>query len=131
MQTETYSTEWLLEQWALWAYEGNALGYPKADIWAKQLGSSVPEPTIEDDIAGRVDQAVARLKKKNPEVCEAVVRYFLRRQNYSDIERGMKLGRNKGAELVRIGVACVDCYLEQPIGTNVADKLLKTNQGRI
>ena len=101
-------TEFLLEQWAKWRHVGS--GLPRS----LSAGSSTNQPAfcITDDVALVVDGAVARLTARERQLGALVLAY------YGDGQPALKIGKENGMseaktrELIKAGVAWIDCVLD-------------------
>lgn len=109
MQIESErSTSYLLEQWAAWAMSGGEnLSYPHVVPFAR-LPSAAVSPQITDDDAEAVDRIVARLMRRDPQMGNVTVDYFMTGCNVSAIARRHKISRAQVDVLVRSGIAWVD-----------------------
>lgn len=110
-------TEYLLEQWGWWRMDG--MGVPRyvsplhALIRDNAPGHSrVKDYVITDDLALAVDGAVGRLTKRDQQMGNFVWLYFGAKWPALRIAREMGLGEAKAREVIRAGVAWIDCALE-------------------
>lgn len=111
-------TEYLLEQWGWWRMSG--MGVPRyvsplyALIRDNTAGEGgVAEFVITDDVALVVDGAVARLNTRDPQMGGFVWMYFGMKWPALRIGRGTKMGEAKAREIIKAGVAWIDCAIEQ------------------
>lgn len=110
-------TEYLLEQWGWWRMDG--MGVPR---YVSQLQALIRENTpceggsrayvITDDLALVVDGAVARLTKRNQQMGDFIWLYFGAKWPALRVGREFGLSEAKARELIRTGVAWIDCALE-------------------
>ncbi len=93
-----------LQDWGVWVRSGGVnSGYA-----AVQLAAGVGGCTVPDDEALAVDQAVASLKKREPDLGKVVLAYYVRRWDYSMIGLEVKMSREKVRVLLRSAEAWVD-----------------------
>ncbi|TDV44415.1 hypothetical protein EC919_11487 [Pseudomonas graminis] len=111
-------TEYLLEQWGWWRMSG--MGVPRyvsplyALIRDNTAGEGrVAEFVITDDVALVVDSAVARLTKRDAQMGGFVWMYFGMKWPALRIGRETKMGEAKAREIIKAGVAWIDCAIEQ------------------
>ncbi|MGA9219683.1 MAG: antiterminator Q family protein [Pseudomonas graminis] len=111
-------TEYLLEQWGWWRMSG--MGVPRyvsplyALIRDNTAGEGgVAEFVITDDVALVVDGAVARLTTRDPQMGGFVWMYFGMKWPALRIGRETKMGEAKAREIIKAGVAWIDCAIEQ------------------
>ena len=98
-----------LQDWGVWVRSGGVnSGYA-----AVQLAAGVGGCTVPDDEALAVDQAVASLKKREPDLGKVVLDYYVRRWDYSMIGLEVKMSREKVRVLLRSAEAWVDGRLFQ------------------
>lgn len=110
-------TEWLLEQWGWWRMDG--MGVPRyvSPSYAlmrdnTQCAGGVKAYSIIDDVALVVDGAVARLTHRNEQMGLFLWLYFGAKWSALRIGREHGLSEAKARELIKTGVAWVDCALE-------------------
>ncbi|GLK88301.1 antiterminator Q family protein [Pseudomonas turukhanskensis] len=110
-------TEWLLEQWGYWRMDG--MGVPRyvsptyaliRDNVSCQGG--IREYSVTDDIALVLDGAVARLCKRDPQMGNFIWLYFGAKWPALRIARENSIGEAKAREVIKAGVAWVDCAIE-------------------
>lgn len=110
-------TEYLLEQWGWWRMDG--MGVPR---YVSQLHALIRENTpsvggrreyvITDDLALAVDGAVSRLIRRNQQMGDFIWLYFGAKWPALRIGREFGMSEAKARELIRTGVAWIDCSLE-------------------
>jgi hypothetical protein len=107
-------TSWLLEQWGRWAYINRRiqLGYPTIQPFTRQVTPTRPGPAINDLVAGEIDHAVADLCKRDPEMGEAVARYYLNGVDYRLLGERMGISTRRASGLVQAGVSWVGEVLD-------------------
>lgn len=111
-------TEYLLEQWGWWRMSG--MGVPRyvsplyALIRDNTAGEGgVAEFVITDDVALVVDSAVAKLTTRDQQMGGFVWMYFGMKWPALRIGRETKMGEAKAREIIKAGVAWIDCAIEQ------------------
>lgn len=123
MKKRTYAdkplgdTEWLLEQWGFWRMDG--MGVPRyvSPLYAL-IRDNVPceggvkEYSLTDDLALVVDGAVARLINRDDQMGNFIWLYFGAKWPALRIARENGIGEAKAREVIKAGVAWVDCALE-------------------
>jgi len=110
-------TEWLLEQWGFWRMDG--MGVPRyvSPLYAL-IRDNVPceggvkEYSLTDDLALVVDGAVARLINRDDQMGNFIWLYFGAKWPALRIGRENGIGEAKARELIKAGVAWIDCALE-------------------
>lgn len=111
-------TEYLLEQWGWWRMSG--MGVPRyvsplyaliRDNTASEGG--IKEYVITDDVALVVDGAVARLTKRDQQMGNFIWLYFGAKYPALRIGREHEMGEAKAREVIKAGVAWIDCALEE------------------
>lgn len=122
MKKRTYAdkplgdTEYMLEQWGYWRMSG--MGVPRyvSPLFAlmrdnvEQIGGI--SYCITDELAVRVDGAVARLTVRDAQMGECVWLYFGAKWPANRVGRHYGVGEAKARELIKAGVAWVDSSLE-------------------
>lgn len=101
----------MLTEWARWHRADKGIGYPSRATWERLRGSSIPEPHITDDLAVRVDGAVARLRVRCPDQAEVLTQYYLARRSLSRIARTLKQDRRAAAATLKSAENAVDWIL--------------------
>lgn len=110
-------TEWLLEQWGYWRMDG--MGVPRyvSPLYAL-IRDNVPceggvkEYSLTDDLALIVDGAVARLINRDDQMGNFIWLYFGAKWPALRIGRENGIGEAKAREIIKAGVAWIDCALE-------------------
>ena len=107
-------TSWLLEQWGRWAYINRRinLSYPTIQPFTRLVTPTRSGPAINDLVAGEIDHAVAGLCKQNPEMGEAVARYYLNGVDYRLLGERMGISTRRASGLVQAGVSWVSDALD-------------------
>lgn len=109
-------TEYLLEQWGWWRMNGG--GIPRyispayvimRDNIEQQCGYSY---CITDDHALLVDGAVARLSARDAQMGAFIWLYFAEKWPALKIGKRNGVGEAKARELIKAGVAWIDCAIE-------------------
>ncbi|WP_176506380.1 antiterminator Q family protein [Pseudomonas urethralis] len=124
MKKRTYAdkalgdTEYMLEQWGWWRMDG--MGLPS---YVSQLDAMIRHNTpsasptkqyvITDDLALAIDGAVARLCARNQQMGDFLWLYFGAKWTSMRVGELHMLSERKAREIIKAGVAWVDCALEQ------------------
>lgn len=110
-------TEYLLEQWGWWRMDG--MGVPRyvSPLYALIRDNNVTEGGIKnycvtDDVALVVDRAVAKLAIRDAQMGNFIWLYFGAKWPALRIGRENDMGEAKARELIKAGVAWVDCAIE-------------------
>lgn len=110
-------TEYLLEQWGWWRMDG--MGVPRyvSPLYALIRDNNVTEGGIKnycitDDLALVVDRAVAKLAARDSQMGHFIWLYFGAKWPALRIGRENDMGEAKARELIKAGVAWVDCAIE-------------------
>lgn len=124
MKKRTYAdkplgdTEYLLEQWGWWRMDG--MGVPRyvSPLYALIRDNNVTEGGIKnycvtDDVALVVDRAVAKLAQRDAQMGNFIWLYFGAKWPALRVARENDMGEAKARELIKAGVAWIDCALEQ------------------
>ncbi|MBK3446036.1 antiterminator Q family protein [Pseudomonas lactis] len=123
MKKRTYAdkplgdTEYLLEQWGWWRMDG--MGVPRyvSPLYALIRDNNVTEGGIKnycvtDDVAMVVDRAVAKLAQRDAQMGNFIWLYFGAKWAALRIARENEMSEAKARELIKAGVAWVDCAIE-------------------
>ncbi|QXH63799.1 antitermination protein Q [Pseudomonas azerbaijanorientalis] len=108
-------TEYLLEQWGWWRMDGR--GVPSyASPMLALMRDAMPSPAksycITDELACVVDAALARLCKRDQQMGDVVWLYFGAKWPAIRVGRFHQVSEGKARELMKAGVAWIDCVLE-------------------
>ena len=110
-------TEYLLEQWGWWRMDG--MGVPRyvSPLHAlmrdnTMCSGGVKSYIIVDDLAMLIDSAVARLTNRNQQMGDIIWLYFGAKWPALRIGREFKMSEAKARELMKTGVAWIDCAIE-------------------
>lgn len=110
-------TEWLLEQWGYWRMDG--MGVPRyvSPLYAlirdnAPCEGGVKEYSLTDDLALVLDGAVARLINRDDQMGNFIWLYFGAKWPALRIARENGIGEAKAREVIKAGVAWIDCALE-------------------
>ncbi|NMZ98079.1 antitermination protein Q [Pseudomonas lundensis] len=111
-------TEYLLEQWGCWRMDGaGALGYTSPTLaLMRQVQPQIQAHrnyAITDEWAIAVDGAVARLTRRDQQMGDMVWLYFGSKWPMARVGKHYGVSEGKARELVRAGVAWVDCVVSQ------------------
>lgn len=110
-------TEYLLEQWGWWRMDGMGVPQYVSPTYALMRDNTmcvggVKSYMIVDDVALIVDGAVARLAKRNPQIGGIIWLYFGAKWPALRIGREFNMSEAKARELMKTGVAWIDCAIE-------------------
>lgn len=111
-------TEYMLEQWGFWRM--CEMGVPRyvSPLYAL-MRDNVPsvggarQHVITDDLALVVDGAVARLVKRNQQMGDFVWAYYGYKHPAMRVGREAGMSERKAREIIKAGVAWIDCALEE------------------
>jgi hypothetical protein len=110
-------TEWMLEQWGYWRMDG--MGVPRyvSPLYAlirdnTPCEGGVKEYSMTDDLGLVLDGAVARLTMRDQQMGNFIWLYFGAKWPALRIARENGLGEAKAREVIKAGVAWIDCALE-------------------
>ncbi len=110
-------TEWLLEQWGYWRMDG--MGVPRyvSPLYALMRDhvpceGGVKQYSLTDDLALIIDGAVSRLIKRDDQMGNFIWLYFGAKWPALRIGRENGIGEAKAREIIKAGVAWIDCALE-------------------
>lgn len=124
MKKRTYAdkplgdTEYLLEQWGWWRMDGMGVPRYTSPLYAL-IRDNVPSEggvkqyVITDDLALAVDGAVGRLTKRDEQMGGFVWLYFGAKWPALRVGRVNGVSEAKAREVIKAGVAWIDCALEQ------------------
>lgn len=109
-------TEYALEQWGYWRMDG--MGVPRYTspllaLMRDVMPSSSKSFVITDELAGVVDSAVAKLCQRDQNLGDMLWFYYGAKWPAVRVGRHYKMSEGKARELIKQGVAWVDCCLEQ------------------
>lgn len=123
MKKRTYTnkplgdTEYLLEQWGWWRLDG--MGVPRyvSPLYALIRDNNVIEGGIKnycvtDNVALVVDRAVAKLSTRDAQMGNFIWLYFGAKWPALRIARDNDMSEAKARELIKAGVAWIDCAIE-------------------
>lgn len=111
-------TEYMLEQWGWWRM--SEMGVPRyvSPLYAL-MRDNVPseggalQHVITDDLALIIDGAVARLTKRNQQMGDFVWAYYGSKHPAMRVGREAGMSERKAREIIKAGVAWIDCALEE------------------
>lgn len=110
-------TEWMLEQWGYWRMDG--MGVPRyvSPLYAlirdnTPCEGGVKDYSMTDDLALVLDGAVARLTTRDQQMGNFIWLYFGAKWPALRIARENGMGEAKAREVIKAGVAWIDCALE-------------------
>ena len=110
-------TEYLLEQWGWWRMDGRGIPQYVSSLQVlmrqhvAQSGECKPY-CISDELAGVIDAAVARLTRRDQQMGDFIWLYFGAKWPMLRLGRHCGISESKAREVVRAGVAWIDCVLE-------------------
>jgi hypothetical protein len=111
-------TEWLLEQWGYWRMDG--MGVPRyvSPLYALMRDNvpcegGVKQYSLTDDLALIIDGAVSRLINRDDQMGNFIWLYFGAKWPALRIGRENGIGEAKAREIIKAGVAWIDCAVEE------------------
>lgn len=110
-------TEYLLEQWGWWRMDGMGIPHYVSSMQVL-MRDHVAQPAvcksycISDELAGVIDSAVARLTRRDQQMGDFIWLYYGAKWPMLRLGRHYGISEGKARELVRAGVAWIDCVLE-------------------
>lgn len=110
-------TEWMLEQWGFWRMDGMGVPSYISPLYALIRDNTlceggVKEYSMTDDLALVLDGAVARLTIRDQQMGNFIWLYFGAKWPALRIGRENGIGEAKAREVIKAGVAWIDCALE-------------------
>ncbi|WP_177330848.1 antiterminator Q family protein [Pseudomonas sp. LH21] len=110
-------TEYLLEQWGWWRIDSAgvpACVSPSLALMrlAHPAVSTSKSYCISDDWALAIDNAIAKLTKRDQQMGDVIWLYFGAKWPMLRVGRNYGISEGKARELVRAGVAWIDCCIE-------------------
>lgn len=120
-RTRTYDgalgdTEYLLEQWGWWRMDGQGIpGHVSQMATLMSLANPVKAAKayrITDEVAAMVDQALARLIRRDQQMGDFVWYYFGAKWPANRIGRENEMSEREVRQLIKSGVAWIDASLE-------------------
>ena len=104
-----------LEEWGRWVRAGGVLPQCKSSA-AVLMNAMVQQSTvginISDDAALRVDSKVALLKRKDKQMGQVLVWYFVNADDIRGLAKRMDMGKDKAQRLLHSSIAWIDASLE-------------------
>ena len=116
LQRPLGDTEYMLEQWGWWRMDGMGVpsyASPMMAIMREVIPSTTKSYVITDELAGVVDGAVARLCKRDQQMGDMIWLYYGAKWAAVRVGRQYGMSEGKARELIKAGVAWVDCVLER------------------
>ena len=116
LQRPLGDTEYMLEQWGWWRMDGMGIpsyASPMMAIMREVIPSTTKSYVITDELAGVVDGAVARLCKRDQQMGDMIWLYYGAKWAAVRVGRQYDMSEGKARELIKAGVAWVDCVLER------------------
>ncbi|WP_460160743.1 antiterminator Q family protein [Pseudomonas sp. S2_B10] len=110
-------TEWLLEQWGFWRMDGMGVPSYISPLYAlirdnTPCEGGVKNYSLTDDLALVLDGAVARLTIRDQQMGNFIWLYFGAKWPALRIGRENGIGEAKAREVIKAGVAWIDCAVE-------------------
>ncbi|WP_150571815.1 antiterminator Q family protein [Pseudomonas fluorescens] len=108
-------TEYMLEQWGWWRMDGKGIpSYtsPTFAVMRGQFPSSAKAYSINDELAVAVDGALAKLCRRDRDMGDMVWLYYGAKWPASRVGRHYNVSEMKARELIKAGVAWIDCVLD-------------------
>ena len=108
-------TEYMLEQWGWWRMDGMgvpAYVSPAYAIMRDMLPSASKSYSITDDLALIVDGALARLCRRDVQMGDMVWLYYGAKWPAMRVGRHYGVSEMKARELIKAGVAWIDCVID-------------------
>ena len=116
LQRPLGDTEYMLEQWGWWRMDGMGIpsyASPMMAIMREVMPATTKSYVITDELAGVVDGAVARLCKRDQQMGDMIWLYYGAKWAAVRVGRQYGMSEGKARELIKAGVAWVDCVLER------------------
>lgn len=110
-------TEYLLEQWGWWRMDGTGMPHytsPTLALMRQAVACSSASKSycITDEWATAIDRAVARLAHRDQQMGDALWLYFGAKWPMLRVGKHYGISEGKTRELVRAGVAWIDCAVD-------------------
>lgn len=108
-------TEHMLEQWGWWRMDGMGIpsyASPMLAVMRDAMPVASKSYTITDELAGAVDAALARLCKRDQQMGDMIWLYYGAKWPATRVGRHYQVSEMKARELIKAGVAWIDCVLE-------------------
>ena len=105
----------MLEQWGWWRMDGRGVpNYtsPAFALMRSQLPSGSKPYAITDDLAVVVDGALARLCRRDRDMGDMIWLYYGAKWPAIRVGRHYHVSEMKARELIKAGVAWIDCALD-------------------
>ncbi len=109
-------TEYALEQWGWWRMDGMGIpsyASPMLALMRDVMPQACKSYVITDEVAAVVDSAVAKLCRRDQTLGDMLWFYYGAKWPAVRVGRHYKVSEMKARELIKQGVAWVDCVLEQ------------------
>lgn len=110
-------TEYLLEQWGWWRMDGMGVPHYVSPLYAlirdnNASTGGIKNYSVTDEVALAIDRAVARLSTRDEQMGSFIWLYFGAKWPALRIAKESGVGEAKAREVIKAGVAWVDCALE-------------------
>ncbi len=108
-------TENMLEQWGYWRMDGMGVPSYASPAWALMrdvMPSASKSYTITDELACAVDSAVAKLSRRDQQMGDMIWLYYGAKWPAIRVGKHYGVSEMKARELIKAGVAWIDCVLE-------------------
>ena len=108
-------TEYMLDLWGWWRMQGMGVpsyASPMLTVMRNVMPNTTRAFSITDELAVVVDAAVARLCKREQQMGDMLWLYYGAKWSAVRVGRHWKMSEGKARELIKAGVAWIDCVLE-------------------
>lgn len=108
-------TEYMLEQWGWWRMDGMGIPHftsPMLAVVRDSMPASSKSYSITDELACVIDAAVARLCKREQQMGDMIWLYYGAKWPAVRVGKHWGVSEGKARELIKAGVAWIDCVLE-------------------
>lgn len=108
-------TEYMLEQWGWWRMDGKGIpnyASPTLALMRDVMPLSTKSYVITDELACTVDSALAKLCKREQQMGDMIWLYYGAKWPAVRVGRYYQVSEMKARELIKAGVAWIDCVLE-------------------
>ncbi|GFM48981.1 antitermination protein Q [Pseudomonas cichorii] len=115
LQRPLGETEYMLEQWGWWRMDGMGIpnyASPALALMRDVMPSTAKAYVITDDLACVVDAALAKLCKREQQMGDMIWLYYGAKWPAVRVGRHYGVSEMKARELIKAGVAWIDCVLE-------------------
>lgn len=111
-------TEYLLEQWGWWRMDGMGVPHYVSPLYAlirdnNASTGGIKNYSVTDEVAMAIDRAVAKLSIRDEQMGNFIWLYFGAKWPALRVGRESEVSEAKAREVIKAGVAWIDCALEQ------------------